>query len=138
MDFPYKQLNKITRRPIINILVRNNNESLNYEVLIDSGADHNLFNAEIAEEIGINVKGGKFFQTQGVGGVPLDCWLHEEVTLFVPGVSFVTVPVAFTFGLPPEGHGLVGQLGFFDQFTIKFDYRNGVVRITKPNDREPS
>ena len=53
MKFSYKQINDETYRPIIPIKLTRKNESVNYEVLVDSGADLNIFDAEMAEVIGI-------------------------------------------------------------------------------------
>lgn len=45
-------------RPIIPIRISDKNSSLKYAALIDSGADFNIFDAELAEYLGIHIKLG--------------------------------------------------------------------------------
>ena len=46
MKFKYKRYGSISR-PVIEITLKNQNKSVRYEVLIDSGADLCLFDEEI-------------------------------------------------------------------------------------------
>lgn len=129
MDFPYIQFNKFTKRPIIPIIVKNEDKAIKYDVLVDSGADYNLFHAEIAEVIGIKVKKGKPSKFYGVGAEKgLHAWIHT-VGLFVPGEGTILVPVAFSYDISDKGHGLLGQLGFFDNFVVRFDNRENKVSV---------
>jgi hypothetical protein len=49
MKFPYTRLPDKVSRPIIRISVEHKGKEIPYFGLIDSGADINLFHAEIAE-----------------------------------------------------------------------------------------
>lgn len=55
MTFHYKMVDGYWR-PIILIEVIYKRSSIRHEVLIDSGADYCVFNAEIGEALGIDVK----------------------------------------------------------------------------------
>ena len=94
---------------------------VDYEVLIDSGADLCLFHAEIAEILGIEVAKGKPKEVFGVGGKSSIYYLHK-VKIEVGGW-----PYEIEAGFMPtvSGHimryGLAGQNGFFENFIVKFD-----------------
>ena len=56
-------------RPVIPIgLIGKDGNIYRYEVLIDSGADHNIFHAEMGELMGLKVKEGKPLEFWGVTG----------------------------------------------------------------------
>lgn len=61
MKFKYKKYGPKFIRPVISIRVSNKDgsKSRRYEVLIDSGADLNIFDAEIAELLGIDLESGQ-------------------------------------------------------------------------------
>lgn len=61
MKFRYKEIAPQYTRPIIPIEIINEkdrSQSIKYEVLVDSGADLNIFDAEIGEAIGIDISSG--------------------------------------------------------------------------------
>ena len=53
-----KTLQLAAIRPIIPITIRYLKTKIRYEALIDSGADCNIFEAQLGELIGLNVKSG--------------------------------------------------------------------------------
>ncbi|MBI5400829.1 MAG: hypothetical protein HZB12_01805 [Candidatus Yonathbacteria bacterium] len=55
MKFRYAKYGQ-TLRPVIPVKLRNGDNEIGYEVLVDSGADMCLFDAEIGEAIGIDIK----------------------------------------------------------------------------------
>jgi hypothetical protein len=128
MKFNYKRYGKISR-PVIGIRLKNGAQSLRYEVLIDSGADMCLFDAEIGEVLGIDVQSGKKEIVTGVGGkqsiyfwhkisIEVGGWEYEIDAGFMPKVAGHAMP-----------YGLVGQKGFFDIFIVKFNLLKGEVEI---------
>ncbi len=68
MKFRYRRFGKGLIRPVMPITLSNGDESVRYEVLVDSGADMNLVNAEIAEIIGIDITSGRKGTVRGVTG----------------------------------------------------------------------
>lgn len=115
-------------RPIIPIGIAINQKHLSYAALIDSGADLCIFDAELAEYLGIDVPSGRkeFF-----GGVqnasPSECYIHD-ITLTVGGWDFQTA-VGFSYDIANDGYGILGQRGFFDLFSVKFDYQKEEVEL---------
>ena len=130
MKFRYKKFGS-TLRPVIPIEVSStkNPKGFGYGVLVDSGADICIFLAEIGEALGLNVKSGKAQEVFGIGGKASIYYLHK-VTVKVGGW-----PYEIEVGFMPNvsGHimqyGVVGQKGFFDIFTVKFDLLKSEVEL---------
>lgn len=121
MKFNYKKYNLNTLRPVVPIKLKNGEETINYEVLVDSGADLCIFDAEIGEALGIEVKKGTPKEVFGIGGkasvfflhkveIELGGWTYKIDAGFMPNVA----------GRVAQ-YGVVGQKGFFDNFIVKFD-----------------
>jgi len=132
MRFPYKKfkLNDGSEllKPIIPIGLLFNGEVVRYEALIDSGADFNIFNAEIGELLGIDIRSGNKVRFGGIAGEPFEVYLHN-LTLEVGGWEH-EVAAGFSYAISPYGFGILGQKGFFNLFRIKFILSKGIVEIT--------
>lgn len=104
---------------------------VDYEVLVDSGADICLFHADIGELLGIDIAKGRPQEVFGVGGKASIFYLHP-VMIEVGGLSF---EIEAGFMPSVSGHmmryGLVGQRGFFDKFVVKFDLRKEEIELRK-------
>jgi hypothetical protein len=120
MKFGYTKYGPIVR-PVISVKLKWGDKELGYTVLVDSGADMCLFDAEIGKLIGIDIERGKKREVFGVGGkasfyflcpvqIEVGGWTYEIEAGFMPEVSGRVMP-----------YGLVGQRGFFDNFIVKFD-----------------
>ncbi|MEK7088659.1 MAG: hypothetical protein AAB913_00840 [Patescibacteria group bacterium] len=77
MKFNYKRYDSNTLRPVIPIKLKNGDSNIFYAVLVDSGADLCIFDAEIGEALGINVKNGEKKEVFGVGGKVSIFFLHK-------------------------------------------------------------
>lgn len=121
MKFSYKRYGSETLRPVIEIKVKSGSDSLRYEVLVDSGADICIFNSEVGEALGVDVKQGKAREVFGVGGkasvyylhkvkIGVGGWEYDIEADFMPDVAGRVMP-----------YGIVGQKGFFENFIVKFD-----------------
>lgn len=119
MKFKYKKYGPGILRPVIPIEILYKSRSVPYEVLVDSGADFCIFDAEIGELVGIDVVSG---EPQTVGGITgaLETYYVHPVTLKVGGWPY-SVKVGFLRNIARLGYGVVGQKGFFDTFVVKFD-----------------
>lgn len=121
MKFSYKKYSSKVLRPVIPIELKNKDNVIGYEVLVDSGADICVFDSEIGEAIGIDIKKGKVDTVQGVGGKTSVYYLHD-VVIVVGGYEYTIkagfMPKVAGNALP---YGIVGQKGFFDIFVVKFD-----------------
>ncbi len=118
MKFKYKKYGLDTLRPVIPIEIKYNNLSVPYEVLVDSGADICIFNAQIADVLGINISKGIKVQVGGMTGFPEDTYIH---TLHIKiGGRIYKIDVGF-MRMSRSSYGVVGQKGFFNKFIVKFD-----------------
>jgi len=132
MKFSYKNYNSVFR-PVIPIKLKNAEQEIGYEVLVDSGADFCVFDAEMGEVIGIDVKKGKPNEVFGVGGKVSIYYLHK-VKIEVGGLDY---EIEAGFMPNVSGHvmryGLVGQKGFFENFVVKFDFKKKEIELKPVN-----
>jgi hypothetical protein len=115
-------------RPIIRVALKFNKVEFNYLALIDSGADFNIFHADIAKILKIDLSKLKnpinFSGIKG-GGVGH----FTSIDLGIEG-SFVNTPVIFSDDISDNGYGILGQQGFFNNYKIEFDYRLRKIELT--------
>jgi hypothetical protein len=131
MKFNYKRLSDGIQRPIIPITVRNprTKQSVRYFGLVDSGADSCIFGSEIGELIGLDIPSGHKVSVSGVvEGEQRPFYLHEVEVEIGGWPKLITV--GFMPDLSKNGHGLLGQSGFFDRFSfVKFEYLKGTIEV---------
>jgi hypothetical protein len=132
MKFPYKQFPAIPNdafpnhrkalRPTIPIRVYHKGKTLDYLVLIDSGADFCIFHASIGEALGIDIESGKKLEYFGIEGVKTVAYFHN-VQISCVGGSPLEVYAGFSRGFDKcMPYGVLGQKGFFEYFKVIFDY----------------
>jgi hypothetical protein len=114
-------------RPVIPIKLMNGEKEVWYDVLVDSGADRCIFDAQIAELLDIKVTDGKQVLFAGITGSQRISYLHT-ISLEINGIVR-KAEVSFAQSVSPMGYGVVGQLGFFEFFPVKFDYKKGEIEI---------
>ena len=99
--------------PIIPIGLEHKGELINYEALIDSGADMNLFQWEIADYFGFNIKDAFGFNIKdakdddiikGISGDPVKAYLFD-VLIVVGGTERHIAPCWFTKDLDDSQFG---------------------------------
>ena len=132
MKFRYKKLGPGILRPIIPIQLEHDGRVLLYEVLVDSGADCCVFDAEIGEALGLDVESGERGAVSGLTGSPEFQYFHE-VTLRIGGHPH-RARAGFLRNISRYGHGIVGQQGFFDQYVVIFDLAKEEVEL-RPRQR---
>ncbi len=130
MKFPYTRYSANVLRPVIPVQIKSGERSFGYDLLIDSGADINVFGLDIAEALGIEVESGVTAEVIGATGEPMDVYIHP-IELTVGGHTF-TAQVAFMSASNP--FGLAGQRGFFDQFRITFNLPEEELELEPIND----
>ena len=133
MKFKYKKYGPKYIRPVINIRVANKDgsKSRRYEVLIDSGADLNIFDAEIAELLDINLESGQPAFVYGITSGEAEPFYIHEISLDIGGHKFKSY-AGFKRGLK-NSYGNVGQVGFFDEFVVKFDLLKEEIELKERN-----
>jgi hypothetical protein len=127
VHFRYLRYGPHTLRPVIPLVVQYGDKLARYEVLVDSGADINLFSAELGEFLGIDVASGDSGTLQGATGVPETYYLHP-VRIIVSSQAY-RVHAGFSQAVGKGRHGLVGQQGFFDLFKVTFDLLNEDIEL---------
>jgi hypothetical protein len=130
MNFPYLKFplpqksdffGSYVLKPVIPVRIACGEVSLQYQALVDSGADFSIFHSEIGEALGLNISDGLKLN---FGGVQKDilsgAYLHM-ITLVIGGCKFKTM-AAFSSDISKKSYGVLGQRGFFDLFSVKLDY----------------
>ncbi len=95
--------------------------------LIDSGADRSLFNVQIAENIGLNLNEDPVEKFGGIEGSTIEARLHKVKVQIIGMDSEIEITAGF---VSSDGvAAILGQDGFFDSFSIKFERVHGVIEI---------
>ena len=119
MKFSYKKYPPKFLRPVIPIFLIHNNIEVPYQVLIDSGSDICIFDAGLLEIFNLNLTDGRRHELMGATGEPAVFYFHNI------GIKIGSWKYNLKAGFMPRttalDYGLVGQQGFFDIFTVKFD-----------------
>ena len=142
MKFSYKRFASGVERPIIPIVVRNpaNQQAARYLALVDflipgvapTRADRCIFAAEIGDLIGLDVTAGAERQVRGVVAGQVRPYYLHDVEIEVGSCRKHSI-VGFMRDLAPNGHGLLGQTGFFDLFSfVKFERLTGIIELGAP------
>lgn len=114
-------------RPIIKITLKFNKIEFSYLALIDSGADFNIFHADIAKILKIDLfKLKNPVNFSGIKGGGVGYFTSVDV-----GVenNFINTPVVFSKDISDNGYGILGQQGFFNSYKINFDYSSREIEL---------
>lgn len=109
-------------------LTGSNGKFITCVVWPDSGADHCVFPASFAQAIGLDLLNMKSHLTSGVGSTGNVTYYDLVEIDLGNGIKFNTM-VGFTAGMEAQGIGLLGQVGFFENFQVSFDHKNRVFHI---------
>ncbi|MBI3103583.1 retroviral-like aspartic protease [Candidatus Daviesbacteria bacterium] len=133
MKFKYRELslpapfskNKNLLRPIIPISLKSHGVSIRYEGLIDSGADFCIFPTGIAKKLGINFKKmNKIYFSSASGDM-----IEGIIAAVILDIGKTSFKVKVVFADLAGRVGILGQYGFFDKFTVKFDLGKEEIEI---------
>ena len=117
-------------RSIIKITLKFNKTEFSYLALIDSGADFNIFHADIAKILKINLSKLKNpVNFSGIKGGGIGYFTSIDVGI---ENNFINTPVVFSKDISDNGYGILGQQGFFNNYKINFDYNLREIELT-PN-----
>ena len=115
-------------KPVIPIRIAFGEHSFQYEALIDSGADFSIFHEEIGEALGIDIASGWRLDFGGVQKTNAATAYLHEITLVIGGWPHKTV-AGFSNDISEKSYGILGQKGFFDIFSVKFDYQKEEIEL---------
>ncbi len=127
MTFYYEEVAPQINRPIIPILLKSKNAFIIYRALIDSGADHCIFSKDLADLLEIKLSSKNKVMFRGVSGENINGFLNE-IDIRVGNVTY-QAKVIFA-EISDFGHGILGQIGFFDHFDVKLSYQKQMIEVT--------
>ena len=128
MKFKYKKFNASFLRPVVPITISVGEKKVNYEVLIDSGADMCIFDAEIGELLGLEIEKGEPHPVSGiVANQTIFYYIHPVIVKV--GHCSRKMFVGFSRNIARCGYGIVGQKDFFETFIVKFNLRHQEIEL---------
>lgn len=120
--YKYKKFGNFFR-PVIPIQIRLDKTVINYEALIDSGADICIFHKEIGELLELDFERLKSARFQGLSSkTPADG--YQAIVDIGISNNFNPAIVIFSNQISEYGYGIIGQNGFFEYYQIKFNYHS--------------
>jgi hypothetical protein len=141
MQFRYKGYEEfgVLKRPVIQVVLRNPHEAtapvIAYEALVDSGSDRNIFPAELAPLIGVDLAATENVRNIGgvVAGQVRRVYFHPvEIELGGLGGPSLLTQIGFMTDFSNIGYGLLGRRGFFNHFSfVKFKEVQSTIEVGK-------
>jgi len=132
VKFKYRKINltspfsrKFISRPIIPVSIKYKGRSVYYEALIDSGADFTILPLGLAEILNIEYSKSKEILFTGVDEGILK-GIISNVNIEIAGSKYET---SIVFAQISGTIGILGQIGFFDKFVVKFDLQKEDLEI---------
>jgi hypothetical protein len=136
MNFTYKKIPVVdltkhqvvdyVYRPIIKIGIKGR-ITVDYEVLIDSGADDSVFPEELAQIAGIELDKSSYREFKGLGGGSVRGYRNRNIMILNLGGHEFSADFYFCKGF--VGYGILGQKGFFNRFRVRFLYSKKRIEI---------
>jgi hypothetical protein len=119
------------RRPYLALNLINQASFFRCYALVDSGADDCIFPSSFAAQLGLNYLTGRHYPFGGAASGQQDAYFFD-LEIDIIGISRYAVPIGFSPALEQWGHGLLGQCGFFDKFTVAFYQSENKFTLTMP------
>jgi len=117
-----------TLTPYLALNLVNGPRSFSCYGLVDSGADDCIFPASFGEQLGLELQSGRQYSFGGVGSESQEAYFFE-IEMEVVGVGRCTISAGFSRSLDRRGHALLGQNGFFEQFSVRFDHKKAIFTV---------
>lgn len=121
---PFSKRKKFLR-PIISVSLKYKQKTIHYEALIDSGADFCIFPIELAHKLDMNINRARKIYFTGASG-DLIVGLAGRIDLQIGTRTF---KITVIFADLHNKSALLGQYGFFDELTVKFDLEKEEIEI---------
>ena len=113
-------------KPIIPVILENNNKQLSIEFFVDSGADMTMIPLSFAKELGFtDWTEDELKLAQGIEGGSIQFFIRK-VKVILKDVKFeIEIACSLRDNIPL----LIGRKDIFDRFIICFDNKNKKVRF---------
>jgi len=107
-------------RPVLPVTLKRGDKKISVQALVDSGSDYNIFNAEVGEALGLEIKTGKTLSFWGTSESKQLAYFHD-ITIEIGGYEYQCY-CGFSYDIKHLPYGLLGQNDFFEKFKVIFDY----------------
>jgi hypothetical protein len=124
---PYQRSMALTatpKKPLVTVRLLNGGKGLDTNALVDTGADYSVFDADLAEPLGLELTRGKRVNCEGLDGNTLPAYEH---TIWIklldapPSWKAIKARVVFRENHPSRVGNLLGRIDFFAALLIGFD-----------------
>ncbi len=113
--------------PLVPVTLQGRSDSAEVLALVDSGAEENVFQQDIADELGIDIASGREVILYGYDGSEEKAYrVMVDMQL---GRHSWRAPVIFSATV--SGRGLLGGAGFFAFFTVTLRYGDRVLDVRR-------
>lgn len=119
---------RVARRPVLLLTLIAGANRISCYGIVDSGADHCAFPRSFMQPLGLNPLTAPIEPTTGVGSANVPTHF-VNIMADLQGIVQFPLYAGFTTGLDALGVGLLGQSGFFDQFTVHFRLAQGIYEL---------
>lgn len=130
--FKYVKAGKY-KRPLIPITLKHKKLKASYLALIDSGADFNVFHADLAQLLNLELDRLQEIEFGGIKQNNKQCKGYLAVIELGIDNEFFDCPVIFSKDISDKGYGILGQSGFFDHFKVILDNSTDSIQLKKSN-----
>ena len=130
MKFPYVKYD-IFHKPVLPVIFSSKSKKFPYQALVDTGADISIIHAEIAKQLGLELRKGEKFPFGGICGQGIG-YIHT-VNLEIGGHTISDVPAVFSHDISPYGFGILGHEGLFDKLKLVFEFNKKQFEIIPKN-----
>lgn len=131
MKFPYIKF-RGRFLPIVSIWLKSDKfkEWVEFKAFVDSGAGYSVFQAEMAEILGLGLEDGKKEYVTVGDGSQIIVYLHKLPVKFAGHQFDATVGFSRHLGI---GFNIIGRLDIFDRFKVCFDESEKIVEFLFKN-----
>lgn len=119
------------KRPLIPVVLKHDDKEIRVLSLLDSGADFNVFHADIASILGIDLRKLKEVSFGGIKQDLNKCKGYLAAIELGTGNEFFDSAAIFSSDISDSGYGILGQSGFFDHFRITIDFKTDNIYLKK-------
>lgn len=142
MRYKYRQIRSVENpddtflEPIIPVALRYGGGRTSTFALIDSGAQLCLFHSSIAKVLGIDLRSGREVSIKSLSPYMIPAYIHK-VHLVLQNEPGVDIEIGFIEADLIADGGILGQLGFFDEFDVRFQRWQNSIWITRKTGWRP-